>query len=162
MPGGGQRGWQLAGRMRNKREVIIMPTPFSLTRQFILTHARLLERLLFAVRFEGADPAAMGHLIDSYQNPGSGLGHARDRGSLRMARQGNLPGHLNPGGISADRTGIICVHLWVISGDEWEKSWSLGLIPKNSLYFIKKCLFPLDKEQMFKYIILRTCILLLD
>ena len=38
--------------------------------------ARLLERLLFAVRFEGAPPAAVGALIAAYQNPDGGLGHA--------------------------------------------------------------------------------------
>jgi hypothetical protein len=53
-----------------------MPNPFSLARTFILTHARLLERLLFAVRFEGANPAAVGHLIAACQNPDGGLGHA--------------------------------------------------------------------------------------
>jgi hypothetical protein len=53
-----------------------MPTPFSLAKQFILTHARLLERLLFSVKFEGADPAAVGHLIAAYQNQDGGLGHA--------------------------------------------------------------------------------------
>ena len=53
-----------------------MPTPFSLARQFILTQARLLERLLFSVKFEEGDPAAVGHLIAAYQNADGGLGHA--------------------------------------------------------------------------------------
>lgn len=53
-----------------------MPTPFSLARTFLLTQARLLERLLFSVKFEHADPAAVGRLISAYQNPDGGLGHA--------------------------------------------------------------------------------------
>jgi hypothetical protein len=53
-----------------------MPPSFSLARQFMHTQARLLERLLFAVRFEQADPAAVGRLISAYQNPDGGLGHA--------------------------------------------------------------------------------------
>jgi hypothetical protein len=53
-----------------------MSPSFSLARQFIHTQARLLERLLFAVQFEHADPAAVGHLISAYQNPDGGLGHA--------------------------------------------------------------------------------------
>lgn len=40
------------------------------------SEARLLERLLFAVRWEGAEPAAVGRLISAYQNPDGGLGHA--------------------------------------------------------------------------------------
>lgn len=40
------------------------------------SEARLLERLLFAVRFEGAEPAAVGRLISAYQNTDGGLGHA--------------------------------------------------------------------------------------
>jgi hypothetical protein len=53
-----------------------MSPSFSLARQFIHTQARLLERLLFAVRFEQADPAAVGHLISAYQKPDGGLGNA--------------------------------------------------------------------------------------
>jgi len=53
-----------------------MSTPFSLARTFLLTQARLLERLLFSVKFEGADPSSVGHLISAYQNPDGGLGHA--------------------------------------------------------------------------------------
>jgi hypothetical protein len=53
-----------------------MSPSFSLARQFILTQARLLERLLFAVQFEQADPAYVGRLISAYQNPDGGLGNA--------------------------------------------------------------------------------------
>lgn len=49
---------------------------FGRARDFIYTHARLLERLLFAVRFEGAPPDAVGRLVTAYQNPDGGLGHA--------------------------------------------------------------------------------------
>jgi hypothetical protein len=52
--------------------------PFDRARGFIYTQARLLERLLFAVRFQKADPAAVGRLISAYQNPDGGLGHALD------------------------------------------------------------------------------------
>jgi hypothetical protein len=45
-------------------------------RQFIYSEARLLERLLFAVQFEGASPAMVGKLVTAYQNPDGGLGHA--------------------------------------------------------------------------------------
>lgn len=50
--------------------------PFGQARSFMYSEARLLERLLFAVRFEGAEPAAVGRLISAYQNPDGGLGHA--------------------------------------------------------------------------------------
>lgn len=53
-----------------------MDKPFVCARDFMYTHARLLERLLFAVRFEGAPPAAVGKLVAAYQNPDGGLGHA--------------------------------------------------------------------------------------
>lgn len=45
-------------------------------RRFLLTHARLLERRLFQVHFEGTSPAAIGRVIRAYQNPDGGLGHA--------------------------------------------------------------------------------------
>lgn len=50
--------------------------PFKSARTFIYSEARLLERLLFAVRFEGAEPAAVGRLVSAYQNADGGLGHA--------------------------------------------------------------------------------------
>jgi hypothetical protein len=49
---------------------------FSQAAAFILSHARLLERLLFAVRFASADPAPVGRLITAYQNDDGGFGHA--------------------------------------------------------------------------------------
>jgi hypothetical protein len=49
---------------------------FSHARKFIYSEARLLERLLFAVRFEGAEPKSVGTMISAYQNPDGGLGHA--------------------------------------------------------------------------------------
>ena len=45
-------------------------------RKFLLTHARLLERRLFEVRFEGASPISVGQVVRAYQNPDGGLGHA--------------------------------------------------------------------------------------
>ena len=53
-----------------------MDDRFERTRNFLYTHARLLERLLFEVEFEAAEPEAVGQLILSYQNPDGGLGHA--------------------------------------------------------------------------------------
>lgn len=53
-----------------------MDNPFSRARNFMYTHARLLERHLFAVKFEGAPAAAVGRIVAAYQNPDGGLGHA--------------------------------------------------------------------------------------
>jgi hypothetical protein len=49
---------------------------FGSARRFMHSEARLLERLLFAVKFEGAEPGTVGRLISAYQNPDGGLGHA--------------------------------------------------------------------------------------
>lgn len=48
----------------------------SRAREFILTHARLLERRLFHVHFEGADPFHVREVVRAYQNRDGGLGHA--------------------------------------------------------------------------------------
>ncbi len=53
-----------------------MDISFDRARSFLYSNGRLLERLLFGVAFEGADPAAVGRLISAYQNPDGGLGHA--------------------------------------------------------------------------------------
>jgi hypothetical protein len=53
-----------------------MDERFDRARQFIYTHARLLERLLFGVAFEGAAPEAVGRIVSACQNPDGGLGHA--------------------------------------------------------------------------------------
>jgi hypothetical protein len=45
-------------------------------RQFLYTEARLLERLVFAVRFGGASSEIVGRCVAAYQNPDGGLGHA--------------------------------------------------------------------------------------
>lgn len=45
-------------------------------RSFLLTHARLLERRLFEVLFEGAHPTLVGNVVRAYQNSDGGLGHA--------------------------------------------------------------------------------------
>ncbi|MEF3305707.1 hypothetical protein [Paenibacillus sp. GYB003] len=45
-------------------------------RSFMLTHARLLERRLFEVRFEGQSPVVVGNVVRAYQNDDGGLGHA--------------------------------------------------------------------------------------
>lgn len=53
-----------------------MDDAFECARAFIFTQARLLERLLFAVQFENADPRKVGLLVSACQNPDGGLGHA--------------------------------------------------------------------------------------
>ena len=53
-----------------------MKYPFSHAKTFLLTHARLLERLLFEVRFSDAPPAIISQAVRAYQNPDGGLGHA--------------------------------------------------------------------------------------
>jgi hypothetical protein len=45
-------------------------------RDFILTHARLLERRLFEVRFANASPASVAQTVHAYRNTDGGLGHA--------------------------------------------------------------------------------------
>jgi len=45
-------------------------------REFILTNARLLERRLFQVHFEGESPDCIGQIVRAYQNSDGGLGHA--------------------------------------------------------------------------------------
>lgn len=45
-------------------------------RTFMFTHARLLERRLFEVHFEGTSPVFVGHVVRAYQNDDGGLGHA--------------------------------------------------------------------------------------
>ncbi len=54
----------------------MLDDPFGRARSFMYSHARLLERLLFAVKFEGAAPVAVGRLVSAYQHPDGGLGHA--------------------------------------------------------------------------------------
>jgi hypothetical protein len=53
-----------------------MDDAFVRAKVFLYTQARLLERLLFAVRFENADPRSVGLLVSAYQNRDGGLGHA--------------------------------------------------------------------------------------
>ncbi|MFH1571734.1 MAG: hypothetical protein ABIL09_27340, partial [Gemmatimonadota bacterium] len=53
-----------------------MPDAFALARTFLLTHARLLERALFQVRFEGRPPEVVCAAVRAYRNPDGGLGHA--------------------------------------------------------------------------------------
>ncbi|ACL70137.1 hypothetical protein Hore_13860 [Halothermothrix orenii H 168] len=43
--------------------------------KFILTNARLLERRLFEVHFEGLSPNYVGRVVCAYQNSDGGLGH---------------------------------------------------------------------------------------
>ena len=45
-------------------------------RDFILLHARLLERRLFQVHFDGESPDSIGQIVRAYQNSDGGLGHA--------------------------------------------------------------------------------------
>lgn len=53
-----------------------MESAIARAREFILTHARLLERRLFEVHFEGADPFYIRQVVRAYQNRDGGLGHA--------------------------------------------------------------------------------------
>ena len=53
-----------------------MSDTLSRARDFMLTHARLLERRLFEVQFAGADPASVAQVVRAYQNADGGLGHA--------------------------------------------------------------------------------------
>lgn len=43
---------------------------------FIMTNARLLERRLYEIKFEGLPPEYAGYVLKAYQNPDGGLGHA--------------------------------------------------------------------------------------
>ncbi len=45
-------------------------------RGFIMSNARLLERRLYEIRFEGLSPEYAGRVVKAYQNPDGGLGHA--------------------------------------------------------------------------------------
>jgi len=45
-------------------------------RNFILIHARLLERRLFRVYFDGESSDSVGQIVRAYQNSDGGLGHA--------------------------------------------------------------------------------------
>jgi hypothetical protein len=47
----------------------MLTVSFDRARSFLFSNGRLLERLLFGVAFEGANPAAVGRLISAYQNP---------------------------------------------------------------------------------------------
>jgi hypothetical protein len=53
-----------------------MNEAFDRARNFILTNARLLERLLLSVKFERGDSAAVGRAVAAYQNRDRGFGHA--------------------------------------------------------------------------------------
>jgi hypothetical protein len=55
---------------------MIRPISLSEASRFMLTHARLLERLLFQVCVSGAEPALVGQAVRAYRNPDGGLGHA--------------------------------------------------------------------------------------
>jgi hypothetical protein len=46
--------------------------------EFLLTHARLLERRLFELSFQNGDPDAALRAVLSYQNPDGGFGHAME------------------------------------------------------------------------------------
>jgi hypothetical protein len=45
-------------------------------RGFIMANARLLERRMYEVCFEGVSPEYAGRVVKAYQNPDGGLGHA--------------------------------------------------------------------------------------
>lgn len=54
-------------------------------RKFMLTNARLLERRIFEVCFDGAPPETVGRAVRAYLNPDGGLGHALEP-DVRCAR----------------------------------------------------------------------------
>ena len=43
-----------------------MAEQFQKAQNFIYTHARLLERLLFAIKFQGTPPMTVGSLVATY------------------------------------------------------------------------------------------------
>ncbi len=45
-------------------------------RGYIMSNARLLERRMYEVQFEGLSPEYAGRVVKAYQNPDGGLGHA--------------------------------------------------------------------------------------
>ncbi len=49
---------------------------FRQAREFVLTHARLLERRIFEVRFDAGEPSGVESAVLAYLNPDGGLGHA--------------------------------------------------------------------------------------
>jgi hypothetical protein len=58
---------------------------FTNARLFLVTHARLLDRLLFGVHFEGLSASSILHLVRACQNPDGGLGQALEA-DLRTAQ----------------------------------------------------------------------------
>ena len=54
----------------------MMNDMFLKARDFILTHARLLERRVFEVHFEGVPSVFVDKIVRAYQNPDGGFGHA--------------------------------------------------------------------------------------
>lgn len=54
----------------------MMNDMFLKARNFILTHARLLERRIFEVHFEGVPSVFVDKIVRAYQNPDGGFGHA--------------------------------------------------------------------------------------
>jgi hypothetical protein len=65
--------------------------------EVIVTHARLLERLSFRSRFEGAPAAAVEQAVRAYSNPDGGLGHALEPDSPLRAgfSDATLEAHLD-------------------------------------------------------------------
>lgn len=51
------------------------PDPLDAAEAFVATHARLLDRLRFEVRFRGAPPDALLAAVEAYRNPDGGYGH---------------------------------------------------------------------------------------
>jgi hypothetical protein len=52
----------------------VMAIDLAAAAAFMTTHARLLDRRRFAVRFEGADPSGVLAALDAYRNPDGGYG----------------------------------------------------------------------------------------
>lgn len=56
-------------------------------RNFVLNEARLVDRRLFEVWFDGGDPAAVLRALAAYQNPDGGFGHALEPDTRTAASQ---------------------------------------------------------------------------
>jgi hypothetical protein len=96
-------------------------------RDFVLTHARLLERRLFEVAFDNGDPASVGRVVRAYQNPDGGLGHALEA-DLRCTESQPLFAEMGlralheAGCRDPELARTLCFHLQVVSDQD-------GLVP---------------------------------
>jgi hypothetical protein len=96
-------------------------------RFFLLRHARVLERRLYEVRFEGGDPSGVAMAVRAYQNPDGGLGHALEP-DLRCPESQPLHVAMGLAALAEARyrdrelSTSVCVYLKSVSDDN-------GLVP---------------------------------